>query len=131
MKRIRTKSNWVILFTLVCLTTAPQIFAHAKVISTDPAPRSTLSRPPESINILFNQLFEPAYSSITVKRADGSVLTTEKAIVDPSNQKRLVLLLPVLPAGQYTVSYKVLSLDGHTISSTYSFRIKKEKPLAH
>ncbi|MGB1702020.1 MAG: copper resistance CopC family protein [Cycloclasticus sp.] len=100
-------------------------------MGTDPAPRSTLSRPPESINILFNQLFEPAYSSITVKRADGSVLATEKASVDPSNQKRLVLLLPVLPAGQYTVSYKVLSLDGHTISSTYSFRIKKENPRPH
>lgn len=131
MRRYLTKQIWITLFTLMAFFITPQAFAHAKVVSADPAPRSVINRSPDSINILFNQQFEPSYSTIVIQGNDGKPLTTTKAIVDPKNKKRLVLSLPNLPPGKYTVSYKALSLDGHTIASTYTFRIKKEKPTAN
>ncbi|PCH83186.1 MAG: copper-binding protein [Piscirickettsiaceae bacterium] len=115
-------------FTLMLLMFTSTVFAHTKSISADPAPRSILNRSPQVISIIFSQAFEPSYSTITVKNSDGEQVTEAKATVDTNNKKRLVLSLPTLPAGKYTVSYKVLSLDGHTVSSRYTFRIKKDKP---
>jgi len=126
-----TKKISITLLTLIVLFTTSHAFAHAKAISADPAPRSTLNRSPQSISILFSQQFEPTYSTITVKGSDSKPVTETKAIVDPENKKRLTLSLPTLAPGKYTVSYKVLSLDGHTIASTYTFRIKKEKSVAN
>jgi len=114
--------------TLLFLSSAA--FSHARSVSSDPAPRSVVSRSPEFITILFNQQLEPAYSTIVVTNSHGNSVTDKAAIVDPKNSKRLILVLPYLAPGKYTVSYKVLSLDGHVVESTYKFRIKKEAPLA-
>jgi len=131
MQRYWTKQIWVTLLTLAAIFLTPQTFAHAKAVSADPAPRSVISHSPQSINILLNQQFEPSYSTIVIKGSDGKPVTAAKATVDPDNKKRLTLSLPTLPSGKYTVSYKILSLDGHTIASSYTFKIKKEKPPAN
>jgi len=131
MQRYRTKQIWVTLLTLTALFLTPPVFAHAKAVSVDPAPRSVLSHSPPSINILLSQQFEPSYSTIIIKGSNSKLVTTAKATVDPDNEKRLTLSLPTLPPGKYTVSYKILSLDGHTIASNYAFKIKKEKPPAN
>jgi len=115
--------------TLLFLSTT--VFSHAKSVSSDPAPRSVVSRSPESITVLFNQQLEPAYSTIVVTDNNGKSVTTDNAIVDSTNNKRLTLALPVLTPGKYTVSYKVLSLDGHVVKSTYTFRIKQGVSLAN
>jgi len=131
MQRYWTKQIWVTLLTLTSLFLTPPIFAHAKAISANPAPRSVLSHSPQSVSILLSQQFEPSYSTIIIKGSDGKPVTMAKATVDPDNKKRLTLNLPTLPSGKYTVSYKILSLDGHTIASNYTFKIKKEKPPAN
>lgn len=126
---IRLPAFLLTFFSLILFSTT--VFSHAKSVSSDPAPRSTISHSPEFISILFNQQLEPAYSTITVKNKQGELVTKTPAIVDPKNNKRLVLTLPTLPPGKYTVAYKVLSLDGHVVKSTYTFRLKKEAPHSH
>jgi len=124
------KSNqpiWTGFTALLLLIISTVTVAHTKSVSSDPAPRSIINRSPQVISISFTQDFEPTYSTITVKNSDGKLVTEEKATVDTENKKHLILSLPPLPCGKYTVSYKVLSLDGHTISSRYTFRIKKNK----
>lgn len=126
-----TKHLFAKLYTLTTLLfLSSAAFSHAKSVSSDPAARSVLSRSPEFITVLFNQQLEPAYSTIIVKNSKGILVTEKAAIVDPANNKRLILTLPKLAPDKYTVSYKVLSLDGHVVESTYTFRIKKEAPLA-
>ena len=115
--------------TALLFLSAPA-FSHAKAVSADPGSRSVLSRSPEFITVLFNQQLEPAYSTIIVKNSKGILVTEKAAIVDSTNNKRLILTLPKLAPDKYTVSYKVLSLDGHVVESTYTFRIKKETSLA-
>ena len=117
-----------IFITLLFISSAA--LSHAKSVSSDPAPRSVVNRSPESITILFNQQLEPAYSTIVVTNSSGKLVTEKAAVVDLKNNKRLILVLPNLIPDKYTVSYKVLSLDGHVVKSTYKFRIKREVPLA-
>ncbi|MBL4743331.1 MAG: copper resistance protein CopC [Cycloclasticus sp.] len=117
-------------FLTILLFSSSAAFAHAKSVSFDPAPRSVVSRSPKSITILFNQQLEPAYSTIVVKNSHSKSVTDKAAFVDSKNNKRLVLTLPNLASDKYTVSYKVLSLDGHVLESSYKFRVKKAVPLA-
>jgi methionine-rich copper-binding protein CopC len=117
-------------FSLLLLLSSAA-FSHAKSISSDPAARSVINRSPEFITVLFNQQLEPAYSTIVVTDSNNKSVTTVTAIVDSTNNKRLTLALPVLTPGKYTVSYKVLSLDGHVVKSTYTFRIKQGVSLAN
>ena len=63
-----TKQTFLKLITLITmLLSAPMTFAHAKSVSANPAPRSVITRSPESINILFSQQLEPTYSTIIIK----------------------------------------------------------------
>jgi len=114
-----------LLISLFFLFSASNLLAHAKSETSDPAARSVLSHSPEAIKIVFSEQLEPAYSTIIVKGKDSKSVTEEKATVDPDNNKRLLLKLPNLSAGKYTVYYKVLSVDGHVVKSKYSFRIKE------
>ena len=42
--------------------------------------------------------------------------------------KRLSVTLPPLPPGAYSVRYRVLSVDGHVVDSSFSFTIRDKPP---
>jgi copper resistance protein C len=44
--------------------------------------------------------------------------------LDKDDPKLLVLPLPVLVPGAYTVKYRVLSVDGHTVDYGYTFSVE-------
>jgi hypothetical protein len=48
--------------------------------------------------------------------------------VGPDDAKRLSVTLPPLPPGAYTVRYRVLSVDGHVVDSSFSFTIRDRPP---
>lgn len=99
--------------------------AHAALVRSEPARRATLSKPPTQIRLWFNERLEPAYASIKLFGADGTKqIETRNAAVDAADPKLLVLELPPLAPGQYTVKYRVLSVDGHTVDYGYTFTIK-------
>lgn len=99
--------------------------AHAALVKSEPARRATLSKAPAQIRLWFNERLEPAYASIKLYGEDGvKQIETGNATVDAQDPKLLVLDLPPLPPGQYTVKYRVLSVDGHTVDYGYTFTIK-------
>lgn len=99
--------------------------AHAALVRSEPARRATLSKAPTQIRLWFNERLEPAYASVTLFGADGArQIETRNAAVDAADPKLLVLDLPPLAPGQYTVKYRVLSVDGHTVDYGYTFTIK-------
>ena len=104
-------------------------FAHAQYERSDPGRRSIVTRPPEVIKIWFSEQLEPAYSTIIVKDGEGSSVTEEVATLDPEDRKLLILKLPVLTPGKYTVFYKVLSVDGHVVDSKFKFKVKRSKQI--
>lgn len=113
---------------LALLGSTSSVFAHAKYERSDPGRRSVVIQSPEVIKIWFSEQLEPAYSTIVVKTKDGQSVTDEKAVVDAEDGKLLILTLPKLEAGKYSVFYRVLSVDGHVVDSKFKFRIKQVKP---
>jgi hypothetical protein len=100
--------------------------AHALLAKSEPARRAVLSKPPAQVRLWFNERLEPAFSSLSVLDAAGKPVTSAPARVAADDPKLLELALPTLAPGTYTVRYQVLSVDGHTVKSSYTFTVKSK-----
>jgi hypothetical protein len=109
---------------MLLVASVPQAAAHAMLVKAEPARRAVLSRGPAQVRLWFNERLEPAFSTLSVRDADGRPVEHQSPQVAARDPKLLELALPVLPAGTYTVRYQVLSIDGHTVKSSYSFTVK-------
>jgi methionine-rich copper-binding protein CopC len=98
--------------------------AHAALVRSDPSRRAVLTQPPGHIRLWFSERIELEYSSISILDAAGQRIPTERAAVSPTDAKLLILDLPPLTPGQYTVRYRINSIDGHILESSYQFVLK-------
>jgi methionine-rich copper-binding protein CopC len=116
--------GWKVVLVVLCLLVPALGHAHALLKKSEPAQRAQVSRPPAAVRLWFNERLESAFSTITVLDASGAPVSQDKATLSPQDAGLLELRLPALPAGEYTVRYQVMSVDGHTVTSSYTFRVK-------
>ncbi len=122
MKRIIIMSG-IILMPTWLLHVNP-VWAHAALVKSEPPKRAALSVPPTQVQLWFNEEIEGNYSSISVLGADKKPITSTNAESVPDDLRSVVLSLPEMKAGRYTVEYRVLSVDGHVVESAYDFSVK-------
>ena len=108
----------------VALGSPRLVDAHARLLQSDPPQRATLERPPAAIRLWFNEPIEEAASRITVTNEAGERVATGTVRVDEREPKLLILELPPLVAGKYSVTFEVLSVDGHRVKKSYSFSVR-------
>ena len=106
------------------LLLAQNIWAHASLVKSDPPRRATLSESPAKIQLWFNEEIEAAYAAVSVVDMNEKVVSKAEPEIVKDDLKSLTLEMPVLAAGAYKVQFRVLSVDGHVVDSSYSFRIK-------
>jgi len=99
--------------------------AHAVLVRSTPPGRATLAEKPDRVQLWFNERLEPAFSSVSVWSSAGTQVDAGDARVDPEDAKRLSVTLPPLPPGAYSVRYRVLSVDGHVVDSSFTFTIRR------
>lgn len=98
--------------------------AHALLVKASPARRAVLTHPPARVELWFNERLEPAYSSLTVETEAGERVDRGDVTVGPDDPRKLSLTLPALEPGRYVVRFRVLSVDGHVVESSFAFRVK-------
>jgi methionine-rich copper-binding protein CopC len=110
----------------VLLATAgtPPAGAHAVLVRSTPPARATLAEKPDRVQLWFNERLEPAFSSVSVWSSAGTQVDAGDPRVSPDDAKRLSVTLPPLPPGTYSVRYRVLSVDGHVVDSSFAFTIR-------
>ncbi len=115
--------------TLVCLLLlAPSLAsAHAYLVKSVPAGRATLFTSPAKIQLWFNERLEPRYSSASVVDPNGNRVDLDNAEVLAEDPKQLSIGVRQLPAGRYTVKFRVLSVDGHVVEQSFPFTIRETK----
>jgi copper resistance protein C len=101
--------------------------AHAVLVKSVPAQRAALVEPPPRIELWFNERLEPAYSKASVTNEAGAQVDLRDVAVSTEDPRRLSLSLPPLKPGRYTVSFRVLSVDGHVVESRLSFTVKDRR----
>ena len=100
------------------------VLAHATLVKSDPPRRASLSSSPKQIQLWFNEKIEGSYASVTVLDSNKKSITENNPEVVLDDPKSVVLNIPQMEPGRYIVQYRVMSVDGHVIASSYDFSIK-------
>jgi methionine-rich copper-binding protein CopC len=124
LKRVLTGGALVVVMA-VSLQSAP-VLAHAMLVKAEPARRASLTVTPAQVRLWFNEEVEKDYAALTVLNADKVPVTEVKPHTAPDDPKAIVLPLPELASGKYTVKFRVLSVDGHVVDSSYDFTVKSK-----
>lgn len=102
---------------------APQsVLAHATLTEAIPEQNSVNEHTPEQVSLTFNERLERGLYFIQVYDESGDIVTKKTANMS-EDQRQLTLPLPPLHDGTYTVSYRVVSADGHPVTASYVFQI--------
>ncbi|MDF2627781.1 MAG: copper resistance protein CopC [Symbiobacteriaceae bacterium] len=120
MRRVLLQLLVVLLLTLGMGSRA---LAHATLQQARPQPDITLDQAPARVELTFTEEVEAGFGAIAVYDHTGARVDKGDAALDPTNVTRVLASLPVLGDGLYTVSWRVLSADGHPISGTYGFTV--------
>ena len=104
------------------------VLAHAMLVKAEPARRAQLSQPPTQVRLVFNEEVEKDYASLSVLDSTKAPVTDTQPHIAEDDPKGIVLPLPELNPGKYTVKFRVLSVDGHVVDSSYDFTVKSKTP---
>jgi methionine-rich copper-binding protein CopC len=99
------------LLALAILSSASPAFAHAMLERASPLVGSEVPAPPHEITLSFTEGVEPLFSTIELRDARGTVVATGKPRTEPGNNRRLVIELPPLGSGTYTVKWRATSVE--------------------
>ena len=98
-------------------------FSHVGVVESSPPENGIVTTSPEKITINFGGSIEPAFSKIEVFNPNGDKVSTkcrvleEDSVIESDLKENLAL-------GVYKVKWKVMSLDGHTLTGDFNFTIE-------
>lgn len=105
------------------LAYAPMAFAHAFLQGAIPPVGSDVDASPQALTLTFTEGVEPLFSTVVVNDQNGTAVATGKAHVAADNNRRLIVDLPTLPPGTYTVIWHVTSVDTHKTEGNYKFTV--------
>jgi copper resistance protein C len=108
---------------VLCMYAAP-VLAHSMLVKAEPPRRAVLAQAPSQVQLWFNEEIEGDYASLIVLDAEKRPVTEVKPKLAPEDRKSIVLPLPELTPGKYSVKFRVLSVDGHVVESYFDFSVK-------
>ncbi|GAA3860554.1 copper resistance protein CopC [Saccharothrix violaceirubra] len=110
----------------VALATAAPASAHNVLISSDPKDGATLESGPKEITLTFDQPVQggEGFNTITVKAPDGTQWQGDGQPTVKDNSVRFPIRT-LGDAAEYTVTYRILSADGHSVPGSLKFTTTK------
>lgn len=121
---IRMRLRLVLLLpVLACaLAIAPPAWGHAILAGTDPGNDTVVATSPAQVTLTFNEPVETAFGAVRVY--DSDLRRVDEGRVGRPDGKRVAVDLPArLPAGTYTVTWRVISADAHPIHGAFVFSV--------
>jgi copper transport protein len=111
-------SRLLLLFVFLMFILPTTSSAHSALLQAFPAPNSILQTAPKEIHLDFNERLQKELFSIKVYDDQGTLISKNPTVMS-TNQKALTMALPQLKSGVFTVTYHIISADGHAVKSTY------------
>lgn len=110
---------------LVGITLASSAFAHAHLQRQEPAADAQVTSSPQALTLNFSENIEEKFSGVTVSGPQQDTVATAPATLNAQDQRQLIVqLIQPLAAGEYTVDWHVVSVDGHKTQGQYHFTVK-------
>lgn len=110
------------------VTAAAPAAAHVSLVSATPADGSTTARPPGRVELVFSEDVEAQFAQLVVLGPDAAPVTSGAPVAEGTAVS--VGLGASLPPGEYAVSFRVVSADGHPVAGELRFRHEPETTAA-
>ncbi|WP_341359552.1 copper resistance CopC family protein [Georgenia sp. M64] len=104
------------------LATAPAATAHDVLLESSPADGARLASSPREITLTFSADLLATGAAMAV--SDDAAATVAEAPAEVDGRVAAVSLEEELPAGGYTVTWSVVSSDGHRIDGDLTFTVE-------
>jgi copper transport protein len=103
--------------------------AHATLLGTSPARGAQLDAAPAQVDFRFDESVEAAFGALKVFDPQGNQVQTGNAFHPGGRGTHVAIKLrPGLKDGTYTATYRVISADGHPVSSGFVFSVGDAAP---
>jgi methionine-rich copper-binding protein CopC len=120
-----TKTTSTLLATIVAgamLLGASQALAHAKLVTSDPAPNATVSAP-KALSLKFSEKLEPKFSGFEIANAAGAAVPVKAKVTADGMGLDGALAAPLAP-GAYKVTWHAVTADAHRMNGAYTFTVR-------
>ena len=95
--------------------------AHAELVTTNPANGAQLKEAPDQVEMTFTESVNLLEDGIRLVDSVGATVPTSAPVADGHT---ITWAMPVnLPDGSYTVTWKLVSSDGHPVNGAFSFGV--------
>ena len=125
-RRKTLRSSLFLVVTLALGMPAASALAHSMLVKAEPARRAVLTKAPNQVRLWFNEKIEGDYASLVVLDDKKQSITDVKPTLASDDPKSIILPLPELVPGKYSIKFRVLSVDGHVVESSFDFTVKGE-----
>lgn len=109
----------------ISLTVAPNVFAHAIMVKSQPVVDSTVAEAPKQIDVWFNDKVGSEYKALAVINSKGERVDNKDIVQETLDPSHLYITVPDLPPDTYVVRYRVVSLDTHIVTGKFKFTVKQ------
>lgn len=99
-------------------------WAHAFLDHANPKVGSVINDSPGEIKIWFTQEIEPDFSTIEVHDSNGHQVDKKDSHLDAKDKTLLIVSVPKLADGEYSVAWSVVSVDTHHTHGDFKFTVK-------
>ena len=121
--RLTLRIFWPAFGLVLVLAVVPSVFAHAKLLRSQPSASATLKEAPKTVELWFSEELEPQFSTIVVTDQSDKHVDKNDVSLAGGNMK-MQISLEDLPPGTYTVDWKALSTDQHTMKGKFTFSVR-------
>ena len=98
---------------------ASAAWAHAALVSVEPASGSILTAAPKAVQLRFNETVTPG----AIRLIDSASKARDDTRVSASGETISIAMPADLPEGTAVVSYRVISQDGHPVTGSVIFSV--------
>jgi copper transport protein len=109
--------------TFVALLLPVAASAHAYLTHTVPSASGEVDHSPPDVELTYDEAVEPRFALISVTNENGHQETAGAVQRSAANPDTLVVPLHHLAKGWYLVIWRVISVDGHPVSSAFTFAV--------
>jgi methionine-rich copper-binding protein CopC len=118
---MKTPVKKLLIAICCCLAGVSAASAHAFLDHADPRVGNTVKGSPKEVKIWFTEGLILPFSDLKVLDSSGKEIQKSDKHLDPSNNQLLIVSVPELKPGKYTVSWRVTAVDTHVTHGTFTF----------
>jgi copper transport protein len=93
------------------------------LLRTEPSPQTTVAHSPTAVRLVFSEPVEAVFGAVRLFDVDGTRVRTGEARHPEGTRSELSVPLPEVADGTYTVTWRVVSDDGHPVRGGFVFYV--------